>query len=224
MIPLSRFGQVERDPHHLVPKLTPRRDDNSTDQASTETPGCGWSNRILIAAVVGILFLTLYPFSFSLHSHLPNNAPPLLLGTSDKSAKPVVTVLNIFLFVPFGLGLGAKLRERGKSWQLILAATGIAGIVLSYAIELAQIYIPTRDSGWEDVFTNSAGSFLGGCLFLLVGSQLFHFLSRRETILEAWLSPARLRLRSDSTLGFGCSSRSFCSNKHASKIGTLRAF
>jgi VanZ family protein len=193
MIPLSRFGQVERDPHHLVPKLT-RTGDNSTDQASTETPGCGWSNRILIAAVVGILFLTLYPFSFSLHSHLPNNAPPLLLGASDKSAKPVVTVLNIFLFVPFGLGLGAKLRDHGKSWKLILAATGIAGIVLSYAIELAQIYIPPRDSGWEDVFTNSAGSFLGGCLFLLVGSRLFHFLSRRETILEAWLSPARAAL------------------------------
>jgi VanZ family protein len=61
-----------------------------------------------------------------------------------------------------------------------LAATWITGIVLSYGIELAQIYIPTRDSGWEDVFTNSAGSFLGGCLFLLVGSQLFQFLSRWE--------------------------------------------
>jgi VanZ family protein len=191
MILPRRFVQFERDPLHCY-QSSPRRDDNSTGQVSNGAPGCSWSNRILIAAVVGILFLTLYPFCFYQHKKLPQTVSPFLLGTSDKSVKPHIIFLNIFLFVPLGLGLGAKLRERGKSWQLILTATGIAGIVLSYAIELAQIYIPPRDSGWEDVFTNSAGSFLGGCLFLLVGSQLFQFLSRWEASFEAWLSPARV--------------------------------
>jgi glycopeptide antibiotics resistance protein len=153
-----------------------------------------WSSRILIAAVTGILFLTLYPFRFSPHPNLPENASLLLLGTASKRGGPLDALLNVLLFIPLGFEVCAKLRERGVSSRSVLVAVWIAGALLSYTIEFAQLYIPQRDSGWEDVFTNSTGSLLGGCLFLSMGSRVFYFLSRSETFIEGWLTPRRTAL------------------------------
>ena len=59
-----------------------------------------WSNRILIAAVIGILFLTLFPFRFVLATKLPLNASPFLLGHGPKVIGPLDFFLNILLFIP----------------------------------------------------------------------------------------------------------------------------
>src|ERR1700723_2600629 len=107
-----------------------------------------WSNRILTLSVAGILFLTLYPFRFSLHANPQLNGSPFLLVSGLKSSGPVAAFLNILLFVPFGFGLSHQFREKRKSGTAILLLTTVAGLLLSYCIEFAQIYIPTRDSGW----------------------------------------------------------------------------
>ncbi len=80
-----------------------------------ENPTTSWSNRILTLSVAGILFLTLYPFRFSLHANPQLNGSPFLLVSGVKSSGPVAAFLNISLFVPFGFGLSQKLREKGKS-------------------------------------------------------------------------------------------------------------
>jgi hypothetical protein len=67
-----------------------------------------------------------------------------------------------------------------------------AGAVLSYAIEFTQIYIPMRDSGWEDVFTNSTGSVVGFFLFELVSAPVIRLLSQCEGRLRSWLTPRRI--------------------------------
>src|SRR6202021_4243596 len=92
-----------------------------------------WSNRILILATVGILFLTMYPFRLNIHP-LANGASPFFLGKSGKSGF-VDAFLNVLFFVPFGFGLAEKLRERGKSIRFALLVTLAAGAVFSYAIE-----------------------------------------------------------------------------------------
>jgi glycopeptide antibiotics resistance protein len=113
-----------------------------------------WSHRILIAAVVGILFLTLYPFRFSLVGHGPDAAPYLLAGWGSKNAGMLDAFLNIALFVPYGFGFAEEVRERGGSRAVALGVALIAGALLSYTVELLQFYIPMRDSGWEDIITN----------------------------------------------------------------------
>ena len=118
------------------------------------------SNRILALSVAGILFLTLYPFLFSLHPNPSLNGSPFLIVSGVKSGGTLNAFLNISLFVPFGFGLSQKLREKGKSRAAIPLLTMAAGAFLSYCIEFVQIYIPTRDSGWEDVFTNIMGLWL----------------------------------------------------------------
>src|SRR5277367_1613228 len=163
---------------------------NPSIQLSQNTPNLSWSNRILILATAGILFLTLYPFRLNFHP-LVNGASPFLLGKSAKSGF-VDALLNILLFVPFGFGLGEKLRERGKSIRFVLVSALAAGALFSYAIEFTQLYIPERDSGWEDVFTNGSGSLVGSILYLLVGSAIVRVLSATHRSLVRWLTPVRI--------------------------------
>jgi glycopeptide antibiotics resistance protein len=150
-----------------------------------------WSNRFLFAAIAGILFLTLFPFRFDFQTKLAGNASPFLLGHGTKVAGLMDALLNVLLFIPFGFGLAEKLRERkisrSSSFLMVLAA----GALLSYAIEITQIYIPMRNSGWEDVFTNSAGSIVGLVLYELFGSSIIDSLSRLQMALRSCLTLRR---------------------------------
>jgi len=150
-----------------------------------------WSNRILTLAVAGILFLTLYPFRFSLHANPLLSGSPFLLVSGGKSTGLLNAFLNISLFVPFGFGLSQKLSEKGKSGATILLLTMVAGAFLSYCIEFVQIYIPTRDSGWEDVFTNATGAMVGYFLFELVGKSILKSASEIENRFERFITLRR---------------------------------
>jgi hypothetical protein len=139
-----------------------------------------------------MLFLTLYPFEFSSHGKPHRGISPLLLGYGSKTGALDV-VLNILLFMPFGFALGSKLLKR-KDWKYTLLLTAMAGALFSYAIELSQLYIPQRDSGWEDVFTNTTGAVAGFLMCSVLGAWLFRLLSRWQHFLQVWLTPRRLAL------------------------------
>src|ERR1700677_2861145 len=109
---------------------------NPSSRSTYDQPASSWSNRILILATAGILFLTMYPFRFNFHL-LPNGASPFFLGKSQKSGF-FDAFLNVLLFIPFGFGLAEKLRERGKSFAFTLAISLLAGGLFSYSIELLQ--------------------------------------------------------------------------------------
>ena len=149
-----------------------------------------WSNRVLLLAVAGICFLTLFPFQFSSHRHLPLNFnSPFLLGVDGKGTKLRDVFLNVLLFVPFGFGLAEKLRERGMFRLRTFVIVFAAGAAFSYTIEFLQIFIPTRDSGWEDVFTNSTGAACGCLLFYAVGATLVEFFALLERRIRDRLTP-----------------------------------
>ena len=72
--------------------------------------------------------------------------------------------INIFGFVPFGFVFVAYLTwNRNVSHPAIV--TILCGAAISLTIEILQEYIPGRDSGILDVFTNTLGTFLGVLLF-----------------------------------------------------------
>jgi hypothetical protein len=149
----------------------------------------GWSTRTLSLALIGILFLTLFPFRFTLHADIPANRFPLLLGGWEKQADAFDAFLNILLFMPFGFAIAEKFRERGKSWSTTLAWALASGALVSYGIEFTQLYIPMRDSGWQDVITNTSGSVAGFILFDVYGRTALGVLSASEGTLEklmAW--------------------------------------
>ena len=149
-----------------------------------EPPTPSWSNRILIAAVAGIFFLTLYPFRFSLVRY----GPPFLLAGWGKGEGTLDIFLNILLFVPYGFGFAECLRERGKSRAAALGITFLAGALLSYSVEVLQFYIPIRDSGWGDVVFNSTGSVLGALVYEFGGAAILRVASRIESAFVTWLN------------------------------------
>ncbi len=165
---------------------------NDSSNVSESSPRVrGWSTRILILSIAGILFLTLMPFKFTGHADLPAGRPAVLLGGWQKDADGFNAFLNVLLFVPFGFGIGEISRERGKSWAATLGWALASGAIFSYAIEFAQLYIPMRDSGWQDVVTNSTGSVAGFVLFEVCGRRLLSLLNEGEKALGELLSSPR---------------------------------
>jgi glycopeptide antibiotics resistance protein len=150
-----------------------------------------WSNRILILSLIGIVFLTFFPFRFDFAAPHSSNASPFLLGPALKHGVHLEFFLNVLLFVPFGFGLSAQLRKRGVSRGRALVLALVAGAVTSYTVEFLQFYIPTRSSGWDDVTPNTSGAVAGFLLFDRCGEMLLKPLSAWGERVEAWLSSRR---------------------------------
>jgi hypothetical protein len=97
--------------------------------------------------------------------------------------------INIFGFVPFGFVFVAYLTwNRNVSPSMLI--TILCGAAISLTIEILQEYIPGRDSGILDIFTNTLGTFLGALLFRWAPMQnlavkLLDFLRSDEEISES---------------------------------------
>jgi hypothetical protein len=74
--------------------------------------------------------------------------------------------INIVGFIPFGFFCAGLL---GKTYRLKISAnymiTVLLGFGLSLAIELIQVYLPTRDSSLTDVICNVLGTIMGLILY-----------------------------------------------------------
>lgn len=162
-----------------------------------------WSNRVLLLSIAGILFLTLYPFRFEYHQSARFLFPFSLEGWG-KGTNVLDIFLNILLFIPYGFGLAEKLRERGKSKPAVLIAAYISGALLSYLVEILQIYIPRRDSGWGDVFTNSFGALVGAWIFDATGAVIISWFVAREDALDKWLSLPKVGVFAALYIAFWC--------------------
>ena len=91
---------------------------------------------------------------------------PFLQGYQLNLSSVQDITTNILGFIPFGFFFSALLlkitRLRRLPAYLLIA---ILGTGLSFAIELIQAYLPTRDSSLTDVFMNSAGTILGVAIY-----------------------------------------------------------
>ena len=144
-------------------------------------PTCSrWSNRIVLLSLLGIGYLTLFPFGFHAGAFRAIHGNPFLLGESGKESFTRDFFLNVLLFVPFGFGVATQVRKRnGGLLKAFLWALAL-GALVSYSVEFTQLYIPERDSGWLDVFSNTTGSAAGFLLFAALGGPLLEVATRVE--------------------------------------------
>ncbi len=87
-------------------------------------------------------------------------------------------LINIAGFVPFGFFFCMYLSA-GSPRKKTVVATVILGAVFSLTIEILQLYIPMRDSGTTDIFTNTLGTLIGAVLYR--GGTLHALLERLES-------------------------------------------
>jgi len=157
-------------------------------QASPPQESHHWANRILMTSLIGIVCLTLFPFRLDFSEFHSLHRSPFLLGESLKYVGRLDFFLNVLLFVPFGAGIAAQMRKRGVSRGAALIVALAAGAITSYTVEFLQLFIPMRDSGWNDIISNSMGSVAGLLLFEWCGELFLKPVSRLEKTIEAWLS------------------------------------
>jgi VanZ like protein len=100
-------------------------------------------------AIAGFLFIAILTLSPQYSATKPPPSFCILCG--DTSV--LDAILNVFLFIPFGMGL----RLAGMSRRRVFAI----GLVTTITVELLQLLIPGRDTSLGDVITNSSGAFIG---------------------------------------------------------------
>jgi len=162
-----------------------------SDDSSHRLSSAAWANRIVLLSVLGICYLTLFPFILRISPGRFLHRSIFLLGNSNKETHSIDFLLNVLLFIPFGFGLCAQAHKRGlKKLSAFLIALGV-GAATCYTVELLQLFIPSRDSGWDDVYSNSLGSVLGFFLFQCCGVPILRTASSWEEHIEDWFLPKR---------------------------------
>ena len=103
---------------------------------------------LLFYIVIVTLIFTLVPFNY----HFSNLNR--ISGIFDMQL--IDSIKNVILFIPAGFLLASIFTDRKKYLKSFLF-----GLLFSSFIELNQIFIPSRNPGFNDVLTNSVGSLIG---------------------------------------------------------------
>jgi hypothetical protein len=105
--------------------------------------------------------------------------------------------VNIGGFVPFGFVFLSyfSTKRRGRSELVVM----LLGFLLSLTIESLQYFLPNRDSGMSDVFTNTVGTVLGVLLYQSATLQALwtRVLNRSPSSAEPESEDARFESGSD---------------------------
>jgi glycopeptide antibiotics resistance protein len=132
-------------------------------------PGLSRFALVLLWYVIGLAALaTLTPFNFVGHVH----------GYTWATTRSDIALNLAFLF-PVGFLL--RLARAERAWPLALDALGL-GILVSCALELSQLFLPTRVTSPTDVLTNGLGAWAGGLAHARVGSYLDRRLQRQLSL------------------------------------------
>jgi len=83
---------------------------------------------------------------------------------------PFDALINWLAYLPFGLLWALTLMTRHHMLRSLLLAT-LGGLLLSLAMEFAQMFLPSRASANIDVLTNTAGAFCGALLAVIIAPQ-----------------------------------------------------
>ncbi|NLX05316.1 MAG: hypothetical protein GXY33_09245 [Phycisphaerae bacterium] len=164
-----------------------------TDRAGSGPDGFSrtWAVWLLTAAAAAIVAVTLFPYDFfsgdgpyGLNYRLPRLDPP---ERGD-------VVRNVFLFLPLGFAAAyaGGAGGLGRCGRGILALA--AGLGLSAAVELLQIFLPARLSSVFDLAANTVGAAAGWGVLERWGRTVVHGLSLAGDFLRRRTSPRALWL------------------------------
>ena len=128
------------------------------------------SQTIIVLSMFIILFLTLLPFDFTYPDNFPWDDFKAIMTIGYSTLGDLV--VNLALFMPFGLGLTALFTTKKISFTQSLFHTFILSFCFSSIVEILQIFLLLRMTSTTDIVSNSFSGLLGGVFFLLVRNKL----------------------------------------------------
>jgi VanZ family protein len=138
-----------------------------------------WSPPLLLLSFLAIVFLTLFPFNFTVpHGMtLRQAAAPFDWRLYDPS-DPFDSINNIIMFGPFGFALACLARGRKLRTVWLVPFATLVCCLFSSSIEFLQQWLPTRISALSDICSNTTGGFVGAIVFLVIGTPLLRSLTK----------------------------------------------
>jgi VanZ family protein len=112
-----------------------------------------------------IIYASLTPFTGWREQGLTFAA--VLTAPLWQTYSPFDAVANLLAYIPLGLLLSLSLRAHFGAIRGVLLAT-LGGMLLSAAMEYAQMYLPVRTSSNLDLLTNSCGTLAGALLAIKI--------------------------------------------------------
>ena len=120
------------------------------------------TNCILIASLITIILVTVYPFNFL---YPISRSRSQILASFYYTTTIKDYVRNILLFIPWGIALARFTSTKTHNCGRVILISFFASAIISSNIELIQILLPTRTSSFSDIFCNTLGGILGSSLY-----------------------------------------------------------
>ncbi len=125
------------------------------------TPPIGVATVLLVLWSLFIAYGTLLPFQFQGNLAGAWARLSALVEAVGRPTSRADVVSNVLLFVPWGFLYAVRAEGRGRGPARATARAIAGGFALSAAVELAQLFLPSRTTSVIDLANNTAGSALG---------------------------------------------------------------
>jgi hypothetical protein len=125
---------------------------------SSPSRTAGRSGLLLACGTLFICVATLWPFTFEFR---PIDWRQFVGAFAVEPSTLLDLPRNIFLFVPFGMGVAWLLDARGMPQRVSLALTAAAGLAMTVSVESLQVFLPGRTPNVSDIWSNAGGAIAG---------------------------------------------------------------
>lgn len=129
-------------------------------------------NKLWLGFAAIAAYGSIYPFDFQFQALDPATWQAFVDTCCRETSRGDI-LGNVVLFLPFGyLGILAAGPERGLIRQFLFVC--LIGVVFAFVLQVAQLYLPSRDENLQDVIWNLLGIIVGAGL----GIPSRHFMRR----------------------------------------------
>ncbi len=119
-------------------------------------------NRLWLGFAAIAAYGSIYPFNFQFQQ-LDPLAWQAFVDTCCRETSRGDILGNVVLFLPYGyLGILAAGSNRGLIRQFLIVC--VTGVVFAFLLQVAQLYLPSRDENLQDVIWNLLGIVVGALL------------------------------------------------------------
>ncbi len=130
------------------------------------------ARNLWVGFVILITYGSIYPANFQMHP-IDSELITIFLKSCCGTPHSGDVLANFLLFIPFGF-FGVLAVHRITVGMFWVAYVCILGVLLALALQLIQIYLPSRDANLQDV----AWNFIGTASGLLLGLSVKNFFTQ----------------------------------------------